>query len=92
MLFDNLKKLGANNNYIKKVIRKQLVKIFAYPILIGSGAIFFFTLMIFYFNDNRLTLGEIYGLLIDLLIIAVVGFFMYSIYRLSFSKIKHMVC
>ncbi|MEG1868790.1 MAG: FtsX-like permease family protein [Clostridiales bacterium] len=91
-LFDDLKRLGANKKYIENVIKQQLVKLFFYPTAVGSLAIMLFYTLILYGNSGgNFNLGEILALVVDMVIIIIVGLFMYFIYRLSLKKVKKII-
>lgn len=90
-LFMDLKKLGANNKYIEATIKKQLAKIFIYPTVVGSLAIYMLFFMITYGNSSSITYGEALALLINLGIIVLVCLLMFGIYKLAFKKIKKII-
>lgn len=91
-LFNDLKKLGANNKYIEKCIKTQLQKIFTIPTVVGSIAIYLFCFLILYGNDggNILT-SESIALGINVGIVLLAGLFMYIIYKVSFKKVKKII-
>ena len=90
-LFLDLKKLGANDNYIIRTIKKQLFKLFMYPTLIGSTSILFLFFLIMYGNDGALSSSEILALQISIGIIAFVYSIMYAIYHLTLRKVKSII-
>jgi len=91
-LFMNLKKLGANNKYIERSVKKQLAKIFIYPTIVGSTAIYLFFGMIMYANGgSNISSSEYMALSINFAIILLACAFMYSIYRLALRRVKVMI-
>ncbi len=90
-LFMDLKKLGANNQYIENTIKKQLAKIFMYPSIVGSISIYMLFLMILYGNSNSITFSEALALLINLGIISIFFLLMFGIYKLALNKIKKII-
>lgn len=91
-MFTDLRRLGANEKYITRVIKKQLSKIFIYPTVTGSGIMYLFYCLIFYNNDGAgFTVSEYIGLGIDLGIFLLVALFMYIIYRISLRKVLKMI-
>lgn len=90
-LFLDLKRLGANDNYIIRTIKKQLFKLFMYPTLIGSTSILFLFFLIMYGNDGALSSSEILALQISIGIIAFVYSIMYAIYHLTLRKVKSII-
>lgn len=90
-LFSDIKKLGANNKYIEKNIKKQLAKVFIYPTVIGSGFTYMIYITIFYGNSGgNISQGEFLGLLVGLGIILLVILFMFVVYKLSLKKVKRI--
>lgn len=88
-LFSDIKKLGANNKYIEKNIKKQLAKVFIYPTVIGSTFTYMIFITIFYGNSGgNISEGEFLGLAVGLGIILIVILFMFSIYKFSTVKVK----
>lgn len=90
-LFSDIKKLGANNKYIEKNIKKQLAKVFIYPTVIGSIFIYMMYFAIFYGNSGgNISQGEFLGLLVGLGIILLVILFMFIVYKFSLIKVKRI--
>lgn len=90
-LFGDLQKLGANKNYVKRVICMQLKKIFAYPTIAGSGIVSIFAAFLIYFNDMRIQQNEINMFIMILALIGLIAVYMYIIYCVSFKKMKKIV-
>lgn len=90
-LFLDIKKLGANNKYIEKNIKKQLAKIFIYPTIIGSIFTLMIFITIFYGNSGgTISQGELLGLAVGGGIIMMVIVFMSIVYRISLAKVKNI--
>lgn len=93
LLFEDLRKLGANNKFVKKVVNKQLIKIFVYPTAVGSVAIYLLYTLILYGNGGtKLTSSEINALQIDFIIILVAVLAMYAVYQLAYKRVCKMIC
>lgn len=90
-LFEDLKKLGADNVYEKRVIKVQLRKIFAYPVAAGCLIVGMFSLFLCYFNDMRLQAFEIKMLLMEVLLIALISGILYGVYRIAYGKMREIV-
>lgn len=90
-LFEDLKKLGADDAYEERVIRVQLRKIFAYPVAAGCMIVGLFSLFLTYFNDMRLEAFELKMLLMEVLLMAGIAGILYVVYRMSFQKTKEIV-
>ncbi len=89
-LFEDLRKLGADDAYEERVIRVQLRKVFAYPVAAGCALIGMFSLFLTYFNDMRLQAFEVKMLLMELLLMLLIGGIMYLVYRLAYAKTKRI--
>lgn len=90
-LFEDLKKLGADDAYEDKVVRVQLRKIFAYPVAMGCIVVGIFSLFLTYFNDMRLQAFEVSMLLMEVFLMAIIAGVMYGVYRLAYGKTKRIV-
>ena len=90
-LFEDLKKLGADDAYEERAIRVQLQKIFAYPVAAGCMIVGIFSLFLTYFNDMRLETFEARMLLMEVLLMAGIAGILYVVYRLAFQKTKQIV-
>lgn len=89
-LFESLKKLGADNRYQRKILKKQLAKIFQYPAAIGCGLGFLFSFAMDLFNDGRISGMERQALLILLGIILMVCAVLYGVYCYSMRKAEQI--
>ncbi len=91
LLFEDLKKLGADDSYEERVIRVQLRKIFAYPVAAGCAVVGFFSLFMTYFNDMRLQVFEVKMLLMEGMLMLCIAGVMYGIYRAAYGKTRRIV-
>lgn len=82
-VYDDLHRLGSPREYLFHSARSQVRRVFLVPMVTGTALIYAFYTMIMYFNDNRLTTGEVAGLGICLLLIAAVSAVLYGVYRLT---------
>lgn len=87
-LFENLRRLGANDAYAKRVIKLQLRKIFAYPVTAGCTVVGVFSLFLTYFNDMGIQAFEVKMLLMELVLMALIAGVMYCVHRLAYGKSK----
>ena len=90
-VYDDLRHLGASNDYLNNCARSQVKKVFLVPIITGTSLIYIFYSMIMFFNDNRLTFYEIAGLLVCLALISIISFILYLIYRLTLKKVLNIL-
>ena len=70
-VYEDLRRLGASNAYLRRSVRGQVKRVFLVPALVGTGLIYAFYVMIMYFNGNPrgITVSEAAGLLVALLVI-----------------------
>lgn len=86
-LYDDLRHLGASNEYLYQTIRSQVKRVFCTPAIIGTSIIYAFYVMILFFNDNRLSTNELVGMAACLLLIAVISTAFYGIYRITLRNV-----
>ena len=82
-VYDDLRHLGAPRAYLFRSVRSQVRRVFLVPMVTGTALIYAFYAMIMFFNDNRLTMGELAGLGSCLLLIFAVSAILYGVYRLT---------
>ena len=82
-LYEDLRHIGAPNEYLYDAVRSQVRRVFAVPAVVGTTLIYIFYAMIMFFNDNRFTAGEIAGLGNCLLVVAAVSAALWGIYCLT---------
>lgn len=87
-LFEDLRRLGANNHYIRKCVVSQLNKLFILPTVLASILIYGFTLLMFSSNDGQFTSNEMNALMMDSVLLILVILYQVIIYGVSFRKIK----
>lgn len=87
-LFDDLKRLGANNHYIRKCVLSQLNKLFILPTVVAIVLIYGFTLLMFNTNDGQFTGTEMSALMMDSVLLVLVVLYQVVVYAVSFRKIK----
>lgn len=90
-LFEDLRRLGADNAYRERVVRVQLRKIFAYPVAAGCMIVAVFFLFLTYFNDMRLQAFEVKMLLMEALLMLVIAGVMFAVYQAAFRRTKQIV-
>lgn len=90
-LFESLDKLGADRNYKKQVLKKQLSKIFQYPAVIGCGIGLLFSAVMAYSNDSRIIGSEWIALGALLIIIAAICLVMTLVYHYALKKARQII-
>ncbi len=86
-VFEDLEKLGANHTYIRRVLKKQIQKVFVLPTVVGSLGILAFEVLMLGMNDGRYTSGEIQMIPVLLVVILAVALCQYLMYRFSVRKV-----
>ena len=86
-VYDDLRHLGAPGPYLHHSVRSQVRRVFLVPMVAGTALIYAFYAMIMFFNDNRLTMGEVAGLGNCLLLIAAVSVGLWGVYRLTLIRV-----
>lgn len=91
-VYQDLRRLGANNRYLLKTVRNQISKVFFSPILTGTVIIFGFYMMIMFFNgDDGITAPELRGLLNCLILVLIISAVLYGVYRFTLDKVCRML-
>ena len=88
-VYDDLRHLGASNAYLFRSVRGQVSRVFLVPVLVGTGLIWIFYMMIMYFNGEPIgfTRGELAGMGACLAVIAAVSVLLYVVYRITRNKV-----
>lgn len=90
-VYEDLKKLGASNTYLRKTARGQTARIFVAPVITGTLVILCFYLLILYANDGRLSASEQAGFGCCLIVVTAISAVIYGLYRLTLhSAWKHL--
>lgn len=83
-VYDDLRKLGASNAYLRQTARDQISRVFKAPILVGTLLIFaFYTLILFSNGDGGITSREWAGLGSCFVVVASISALLYALYRLT---------
>ena len=90
-LFESLTKLGADVEYKKKVLKKQIVRIVQYPGIIGCTLGFAFAFVMHFMNDGRISEIECKALAILLVLLLGMGIILYMIYKYAMYKAEKIV-
>ena len=90
-LFEDLKRLGASPEFLTREVKKQCTSVFLMPSVVGitaMGSVFF---MILFVNDNRISHSEVTSILLSIASFAVLGLFLYGVYRVTVQEIKRQL-
>lgn len=85
-VFEDIRRLGADRQYRRTLMRRQLRKIFVLPTILSTGVCLLYEVLILWNNDGQISAGEIRSLLIIALIAAAAAVYQFTIYRLSVRK------
>lgn len=85
-VFIDVRKLGGNNQYLKKILADQIRRVYILPTLVGcSVMVLWYTIMLWQ-NDGRIVLSEIKIVFVELALCAVIGLYQYIVYRISMKQ------
>lgn len=90
-VFADLEKLGSNDMYLRRLLKKQIQKIFVLPTAVGCGIITAFEALIRWQNDGRFNANDWKVMIITVLGGLAVVIYQYAIYRLSMKATTKML-
>lgn len=92
-VFEDLKKLGASNQYLKKEIRRQSFKVYTLPSILGMSIMYLFFILILTMNEGyaRLTLAEINALKYCIIVLILIGLVINFTYQLTIKRMRTML-
>ena len=91
-VYDDLRHLGADRNYLRRSARGQVSRVFLVPALVGTIAIFALYAFILFFNDGgKFTPSELAGMGNCALLVAACSALLYGVYRLTYKNILHIL-
>ncbi len=83
-VYEDLRKLGASNQYLRKTAQGQISRVFKAPIITGTLLILAFYILILYGNgEGAITSSEWAGLGSCLIVVAAVSLLLYCLYRFT---------
>lgn len=85
-VFEDIRRLGADRQYRRALMRRQLRKVFVLPTILAAGLCLLYELLMRWNNDGQISAGEIKSMLIITVIAAVIAVYQYAVYRLSVRK------
>lgn len=90
-VYEDLRKLGASNRYLKKTVQGQIKRVFFSPILIGTVLMLGFYTLILLANSGDMVLdqNERMSLSVCLLVVAAMSAVFYGFYRFTLNKSWH---
>lgn len=90
-VFEDLRKLGANNTYLIRCINAQLQKVYLLPTVFGLGIAYIYFLIIYKQNDGVFSSFEVTLALVCLAICLFIAAYQYIGYRISLREVKRIV-
>lgn len=85
-VFDDLKKLGADNSYISRLLKAQVKKVYVLPTVVGCVVMIAFEWLLLYTNDGKISSQEIQTMIIATLLALGIVLYQYLLYRISLKK------
>lgn len=85
-VFEDIRRLGADRQYRRALMRRQLRKVFVLPTILAAGLCLLYELLMRWNNDGQISAGEIKSMLIITVIAAVIAVYQFAVYRLSVRK------
>lgn len=89
-VYDDIRKLGADDAYIIRCIKGQLRKVYVFPTIIGMGIIYIYQCITYLQNDGVFRAYEGKAALLDLGICFLVAVYQYIGYRISLKETKRI--
>lgn len=90
-VFADLEKLGADRKYLRKLLAKQVRKVYVLSTAIGAVGILAFEILLLQGNDGRFTADELKLVPLLLGVLAAVFAYQYGVYRFSMRKVQKML-
>lgn len=90
-VFEDVRKLGANNEYLKRILVSQIRKVFVLPTVMGCLIMLLWFPLMLWQNDGKLTGTEAQVIGIELLLCMAIAAYQYVIYRVSMKKAHKVV-
>ena len=90
-VFEDIKRLGADNQYRMELLKKQVGKVYILPTVVGVLLALGYEVLLTYGNDGRIVQSEIWTGAFSVLCGVVVVGFQYIMYRNSVRKVKELL-
>lgn len=85
-VFDDLRRLGAPPAFLLHEVKSQAGTVFRMPCIVGMTAMYLLYAMLMFGNDGQLTMGELSGLGVCLVILFMMAGIFYAVYRITVRK------
>lgn len=90
-VFEDIKRLGADNQYRMELLKEQVGKVYILPTVVGVLLALGYEVLLTYGNDGRIVQSEIWTGAFSVLCGVVVVGFQYIMYRKSVRKVKELL-
>lgn len=87
-VFSDLRRLGADSAYLRRLLRQQIQKVYRLPTVIGCGGMWCFEALLLKMNDGKLTESELQTLILCGGIALAAAAMQYLFYRFSLRKVE----
>lgn len=87
-VFEDIKRLGADEAYRLWILKKQIQKVYVLPTVLGIGLTIVYTMVILISNDGVLKSGEVMVAALTVVIGLGIALFQYVMYRKSLKTVK----
>lgn len=85
-VFEDIRRLGADDRYRRTLLLRQLRKVFLLPTVLGVGICLGYQSVILWGNDGRFSFGDAATVFLLALIGAGIALYQYIVYRMSVKK------
>lgn len=90
-IFDDIQKLGADKDYVRALLKKQVQKIFVLPTVLGTVFVVGYQFLVMYMNDGVLRNYEITIMTVAIGLGILVWLYQYMMYRFSYKKVEKIL-
>lgn len=90
-VFEDVRKLGADNAYLRRILTDQIRRVFVLPTFMGCSIMLLWFPLMLWQNDGILTGTEILIIGIELLLCIAIAAFQFVIYKISARKAEKVV-
>lgn len=90
-VFEDIRRLGADQSYQRALLRKQIRRIFLIPTALGVGVCLLYQTLTMWNNDYRMLEGEVKAILALAAIGAVIVLYQCALYRASVCRVRKLV-
>lgn len=90
-VFDDVRKLGGNNDYIKRILSDQVRRVYTLPTIMGCLIMLLWYPLMMWQNDGRITQAEINIVFVELVLCAIIALYQYIVYKVSMKQGEKVV-